>query len=709
MSFEYEEKILDAGLDEVLGGHYPPDLTSKILQRWEAEQLHRNGRAQRALASISEPLAPPIQEVARPLNRRLELPRIASQRVLARRRYSLSQLAAAATVSLLGVAVAMLITIVANNQRFDTFDIAEQSHPLSAERSGQNHALGERNRQENSPNNTAKAGKRAPQPRKALAASSGTGIAAQRSESGNANDRTQADRSARQFDIESAIAPLPPVVARDNSEVIKFVNDAIRMAWQEHGIDPAEPATDEQWCERVFSRLVGRAPSQEELESFLDSQGAEKREELVDRLLASDEFARHWAEIWTEVLVGGTTRPRNSSFARREGLQHFLYQSIVDEKSHAEIATQLITASGSNDPASDNFNPAVNFLLAGTANNVAWGASQTSRVFLGKQLHCVQCHDHPANSWRQSDYWGLNAFFRQMRVRHDSVTGAAAIVNVDFHGESGAGKDAEVFYESPNGRMRIAYPRFRGQELPHSGLIADFHRREALAMLVVNSPEFARATVNRIWAELTGFGFTQPVDDMGPHNDESHPELLASLADEFRARNFEMRAAIRWIALSEPFGLSAAPPAKGSEDQPELGGTPLFARFYEPKKTLIGELPRTLTIAADSRSQDIRLVPGIQASRAFSNPGAISLEIAAEPPQPLASAEPYREFRNGWLEILAKSDMSQRLKIEHLFSAALGRAPNSREMTAAKLVMADRRDDVIAVYDIWTALLNTDR
>src|SRR5262249_33336388 len=133
------------------------------------------------------------------------------------------------------------------------------------------------------------------------------------------------------------------------------------------------------------------------------------------------------------------------------------------------------------------------------------------------------------------------------------------VVNRDFRGETGDPAKADLFYEQRNGVLKVAYPVFvdgtslaamyaaKGEDFGDRGYLADVNRREELAKLIVASREFDRAIVNRMWAHFLGLGFTKPVDDIGPHNTPSHPELLDELGQSFRDSKFDLRKLMRWI------------------------------------------------------------------------------------------------------------------------------------------------------------------
>jgi hypothetical protein len=294
-----------------------------------------------------------------------------------------------------------------------------------------------------------------------------------------------------------------------------------------------------------------------------------------------------------------------------------------------------------------------------------------------------------------------------MAVQRDGDAQRTVLTDRDFAGASGAAKDAELFYQLPNGRLGMAYPKFNGQEISHSGLVSDVHRRRELAKLVVASEDFRLATVNRIWSWLFGYGFTQPIDDMGPHNPPSHPELLERLAEELAAHDFDTKGLVRWIVLSEPFGLSGKRTPESWMDAPESGGQPLFARYYAkengakdsgPIDSNVVDVSRMLVQVVHRRPTASPPAPGALARRTWLRPSQEPLEIIEMQPDSVWPGP-------AWLPRLARSSLPPEKKIEHVFLSVLDRRPTSRELTAAKLVLADRLGDPSAIREIWRTLL----
>jgi hypothetical protein len=193
-------------------------------------------------------------------------------------------------------------------------------------------------------------------------------------------------------------------------------------------------------------------------------------------------------------------------------------------------------------------------------------------------MQCAQCHVHPeVKSWNQEDFWELNACFQQTEVTESETMDGAGerplreIVDRPVGGP--------IYFETLTGVMRVAYPGYAGTRIDAAEGV---RRRRELARLMTagDDPQAARAFVNRTWALLFGAGLTQPVDDMGPHNPPTHPELLDRLSEEFVASGYDVRQLVRWLCSTAAYRRSSRPADGGARDAPETGARPLFSRMY---------------------------------------------------------------------------------------------------------------------------------
>ncbi len=378
-------------------------------------------------------------------------------------------------------------------------------------------------------------------------------------------------------------------------EAVVIINEEIRKSWADHHLTPSGPASDGEWCRRVYLDVIGRIPTLDELNHFLADHSPNRRVNLVDRLLGKEyveEYARNWSGIWTNVLIGRPGRKQDDEKlpTNREGMEQYLRRSFQLNKPYHKMVSELISATGATKPGEDNYNGAVNFLVGKMDENGVQATAKTAQIFLGLSVQCTQCHNHPFNEWKQNQFWELNAFFRQTKMTKTTaakrVVEHAVLSNVDFRGEGGDIRSAELYYELRNGIMKVAYPVFvDGTEITRSGSLKDVDRRAVLAKMIVKSEYLGKAIVNRMWGHFFGYAFTKPIDDMGPHNPPSHPELLEKLAAEFTKHRYEddgydLKQLIRWIVLSEPYALSSRFSKNNRGDDPALGEKPQFSHFY---------------------------------------------------------------------------------------------------------------------------------
>jgi len=536
------------------------------------------------------------------------------------------------------------------------------------------------------------------------------------------------------FSVSQAAEPVTdkaPVVSIPDQVV--QIDAMIKEVWDAYDLTPSRNASDSEWCRRVFLDLIGRIPSVEEVEQFLGESGTTKKQALVDRLLYDDQYteelARNWTTIWSNLLIGRTGGNANGSMINRDGMLKYLRDSFARGKPYDQFAHELISATGSTAPGTENFNGATNFLIDKVNQEKGSQATaSTSRIFLGLQVQCTQCHNHPFNDWKQKKYWEMNAFFRQSRAinggMRSSTETVATLTDVNFKGENGNNLDeAEIYYELRNGLVAAAWPVFvDGTEVEKSGDVEVVNRRKKFADLTIASPFFAKAIVNRTWAHFLGYGFTSPIDDLGPHNIPTHPSLLEYLGQEFRSNEFNYRALLKWIALSKPYALSSRENRSNKSDDPLLGETPKFSHFYlrqmqaeqlyESLLVTTGGAQKNLSWEEQEQIKNAWLQ---QFNRAFGNDeGGEATNFNGSIPQVLMmfNSDMIREatgVAEGTLvSDVANSSLSPKQMIDAIFMAGLSRKPTRDEVALAKsLTNANNGNLAQGLSDLWWVILNT--
>jgi hypothetical protein len=351
-----------------------------------------------------------------------------------------------------------------------------------------------------------------------------------------------------------------------NASPVAEIDRAIAAAWADAGIKPSPVATDAEFLRRAYLDLLGRIPSVDEASAFLASKEPAKRAKLVELLLAHPDYPKHFATVWRIALVGRRMQDRELD---RNALEGWLRRQFADNRPWNEVVVELVTAAGSNKE-----NGAVNFTIAHLGGRDRGGSydavnltSATTRLFLGQQIQCTQCHDHPSNDWKQADFWGINAFFKGVRKEEVRTTDAAGGEAYDHTEITDEPTELYATYERRNAIVGIAFPTFLDGRKISQG--TDVHRRAELAKFLAEkeNAQLARAFVNRMWGHFLGRGFTNPVDDFGDHNPPSHPELLDALAKAFGQSSYDVKALVRWITASRAYGLTSAATKDNAKDE----------------------------------------------------------------------------------------------------------------------------------------------
>lgn len=707
MATEHEDPILDACLAEVLGGHVPPDLTQRIMRAHAPAGSTENKVTMDRLVKVA---VDPQPEVSLPVEILRIAPRKQPNEKVARQRFYWS------AGMIVGMAAALLGTVViigiAARPKQPGPQIAANpapSQPLKV--ATEPDVVREQTAVEQVATVPPPAAP-APEPIALEPVVSQPAVAAS-----SASSKTPPLPVPTVSPPKVIVASGPPLNRERSSDatIVSFINDQFTQTWKDLGVRPTPAISDAEWCQRVFSRVVGRAPSASELKSLADDKSENRRDKLVHRLLNdqafSEDFARHWSRILTQIFVGrGASAP--NALASREDLQKYFESALSANKSYSQIVTDVLTASGSSRPGTDGYNPAVNFLLDGMAADATVPTARVARVLLGHQLQCAQCHNHPSQGWTQEHFWGLNASLRQVRVnRRDGAPKLLSIRRVT---------DPAVSYDAPDGQGRKATPHFiDGTELAGDGVTSGADVMSNLAKAVTQSDDFPRATVNRIWAQLFDYGFTRPLDDLGPKSTPTERDVFDRLAGEFAAHDFNLRELIEWSVLSEPFLRSSKLTDIASKDIPEAGETPLFSRFYaRPARasdafSLVTQAGRARTSGGSERdivkartdflTQANRGSAKVSAKKATSSGSTNIVVKADEALQRAITVDPA-----GLVKKVAASKMSFDHKVEHLVLAVAGRQPTPRERrAAADLLRAAGDRESVALDDLWWSLQNS--
>ena len=330
-------------------------------------------------------------------------------------------------------------------------------------------------------------------------------------------------------------------------EIDRLVGEQLAKA----GIKPAPLVADEAFARRAWLDLTGRLPMPADVKEFLADNRPDKRARLIDRLLDSDDFATHQAQYWRNVISSRTT-----DFKANFGVKNFetwLADQFKTNKGWDHVVRALLTATGTIRPDEPDKNGQAFFLASRFGQDAPVElAAETSRIFLGIQIQCAQCHDHPSDVWKREQFHELTAYFTRVKQRPIREQGSPRILGTElvsaFFGEHQMpGKD------DPK-KGAVMTPRFLDGKSPGPRL-ADQPRRKSLAESVVSkdNPWFAAALVNRVWGELLGQAFYQPVDDLGPFKEAVMPEVIARVSASFRGTGYDVKQLYRDVMNSETY------------------------------------------------------------------------------------------------------------------------------------------------------------
>jgi len=493
-----------------------------------------------------------------------------------------------------------------------------------------------------------------------------------------------------------------------------FIDQMIEESWKQAGVKAAKPAADDEFLRRAYLDLLGRIPNVQEARAFLQTREKDKRDKLVTYLLEHPDFAKNFATQWSVLLIGRGNQGRTVD---RASLTSWLRKQFAADRPWNEIVHELVSSTGSNKE-----NGAVNYVLAHLEFEAVPLTSRTTRLFLGQQIQCTQCHDHPSNDWKQGDFWGINAFFKGMRIEEVRAADATGLERVDHTELRDEPTDEFARFDRRNGLVGVAFPRFLDGRKISQG--TDVIRRAELGKLISdpNNEMLGKALVNRLWTHFLGRGFVNPVDDFGPHNPPSHPELLAKLAEEFKQNGYDVKKLCRWIMASRAYQLSSSASAK-----PKGGdkGDGLFSQMQlkpmSPEQLFDSLLTATMahrTGSADdgNKKRDAWMR---QFLFAFANDEAEeSTSFQGTIPQALM-------MMNGELmgtalsgkpgsflcEVVAQAQRQGRSPEAHmvdsLYLAALSRHPSVKELGRARLYLESFPDSLQVLQDLFWALLNS--
>jgi len=456
-------------------------------------------------------------------------------------------------------------------------------------------------------------------------------------------------------------------------------------------IPPAPLATDGEFIRRAYLDLVGNIPTVAQTRAYLESDAPDKRQQLIAQLLKSPAHPTHLANTWRALVLEPSDDPQR--LQNEQGLQRWLRGKFSQNVRYDRLVEEFLTATqGSDGPgyfyAVQNLKPEML-------------ASETSRIFLGLQLECAQCHDHPFDRWKQHDFWALAAFFAQLeRPANDNNVGLGRFDIVDRNvGEVTIPETDEV-----------VPPAFPGSDASYASFGGTRRQQLAIWMVSRDNPYMPRRAVNWAWAHLMGRGIVHPADDMSPQNLPSHPQLLDELTDYFIQSGFDLRLLLQTIALTDTYARSSEA-VSDSEAPPEL-----FARMAVKSLTpeqlydallKVGLLHSDRVASQGSRREQFvaRMRTAGKDRTTFDTGMPQALAVMNGPPVSTATSPE----TSGLLQALSAPFLSDEQRLNVLFLAAYSRSPQPDELARYQkfLQEADPDQQSAALGDVLWVLANS--
>jgi hypothetical protein len=395
---------------------------------------------------------------------------------------------------------------------------------------------------------------------------------------------------------------IPAQAPKSLAQAADWIGDVLLKEQATEKLPAASPRVDDlSFLRRASVDLIGRIPTVEEIAKFQALPESSRREQWIDQLLKDARFSERWTVFFADML-----RIRSQADGGSQLLE-YVHQSLQEGKPYDEMTRELIGTNGH-----PQQRPAAGFVLSDDVQPMAL-AGATAQVFLGLRLACAECHDHPFDDWKQTEFYELAAFFGQtkrmevgkVRRIYSTETDTMAVqwppetekpptraaVTPKFPFEMVTYKETPHFIKrleqsrqqpvkatpalatdksldalldepttaSSNSKDAAMARKEAKAALQKIDVSKDLYRasalREKLAGLVTDprNPYFARAFVNRVWAELVGRGFVEPLDNFSAYNQLRYPQTLQFIAQEFIATGYDVRQLIKLIMLSAPY------------------------------------------------------------------------------------------------------------------------------------------------------------
>lgn len=583
---------------------------------------------------------------------------------------------------------------------------------------------------------------------------------------------------------------LPPAASSVAAEIDRVILAELTQAQ----ISPAGRCTDEDFLRRVSLDVIGKLPSPEQVSLFGLNPSPDKRPQLIDQLLTSADYGRNWGRYWHDVVFTPATNMR--SRLGEPTFETWMTKQLNENVAWDRIVTEMLTATGD-----VRENGATALFLAHEAQPPEV-AAEACRIFLGIQVQCANCHDHPSDVWKREQFHELAAYFPRVAIRpknYDSGPGMRSFEVVSVNAGRGEqrqamfrenperfvqladrnrdgkvskqeiqqspraqqmgrlfdrifeladadkdgalttkelkdlppmperpGRGSSEYYmpdlNDPSSKGKLVQPKFFVDKSSPGKELSDEQRRGAVAKAFTDpdNPWFARALINRLWAELLGEGFYMPVDDLGPTRTARYPAALDALSAGFVANNYDVRWLMRTILLTDAYQRQIRPQAVSEAPLPFAAQTPTRLRADQVFNALVQVLglndPTENVDDSDMMAGPMARFrnPRNQFHALFGfDPSTPQEDITGNVPQSLflMNSPLFRNAiaaqGNTRLAKILREQKEDRDALSEVYLLVLAREPSDREAQAAMDHLKDVNSRSEAFEDVMWCLLNS--
>lgn len=518
------------------------------------------------------------------------------------------------------------------------------------------------------------------------------------------------------FTVGAEVIVLPPATdfRWPDPPTNNYIDELVFDRLEKLRIVPSDLSDDETFLRRVTLDLAGRPPTKEEYHEFMD--GGADRSAKIDELLSDDAFADLWTAIWAEQLrvVGGNYAPVATHVKAATAFFEWIRDQMRNGRPLNEFVEEMVSASGSN--LANGPSNLYTMMVHKPRFEPKAFAADFSQVFLGVQIQCAECHNHPFDRWTQDDYYHFVSFFSGVK-RKPGVEP----------------RERRIYYDTTVGPVRHVVDQRPMPAKVLGGIEpveTDGDPRKELAKWLT-SPEnelFSRNLANRIWAQMLGTGIVEPVDDVRVSNPPVNGPLLDALSARLVESGFDLRSLVRDICNSRVYQLSTRPNPTNLRDTRQFSHAHLRhlrADVLMDSISSVTEMPVRLRGFADG-TRAIEYFPiqggdtggynyGMDFFKTFGRSSRATVCACETKKQPTLSQALHlivgdtvqSRLKTGRLKELIASHDDPAPIIEELFLQVLSRRPTQNELERFIELIGESTMDPEVYEDIFWSLLNS--